>query len=312
MRRYRSVVADNVRWDGFPFRQGDIVISTPPKSGTTWMQMICALLIFQDPALPRPLTELSPWLDMQVEPIERVMVVLATQSHRRFIKTHTPLDGLPFDERVTYVCVARDPRDVAVSWDNHLDNVNMEVMIEARAAAVGIDDLDELMPDGPPVRADDPVARFWQWVEDDHPLEAGVSSLKSTLHHVDTFWGARHAPNVILVHYSDLRSDLDQEMRGLADALLIEIPADRWPLLVAAAGFDNMRQQAGALVPESDIAGFWHSSTQFFNQGVNGQWRHIVPADELARYDERVRQLTTPELGEWVHSGWRTEMSRRS
>lgn len=27
------------------------------------MQMICALLVFETPKLPRPLSELSPWLD---------------------------------------------------------------------------------------------------------------------------------------------------------------------------------------------------------------------------------------------------------
>ena len=35
------------RWADFEFRPGDIVISTLPKSGTTWVQMICALLIFR-------------------------------------------------------------------------------------------------------------------------------------------------------------------------------------------------------------------------------------------------------------------------
>ena len=38
---------DSIRWQRFSARAGDIIISTPPKSGTTWMQMICALLIFQ-------------------------------------------------------------------------------------------------------------------------------------------------------------------------------------------------------------------------------------------------------------------------
>src|SRR5687767_10791972 len=47
--RYRSIIADSARWDGFVFRPGDVVISTPPKSGTTWMQMLCALLIFDGP-----------------------------------------------------------------------------------------------------------------------------------------------------------------------------------------------------------------------------------------------------------------------
>ncbi|MDF2758993.1 MAG: hypothetical protein K0S99_1625, partial [Thermomicrobiales bacterium] len=42
--RYRSIIADSARWDGFAFRPGDVVISTPPKSVTTWTQMLCALL----------------------------------------------------------------------------------------------------------------------------------------------------------------------------------------------------------------------------------------------------------------------------
>ncbi|MGH3792933.1 MAG: hypothetical protein ACRDRU_08120 [Pseudonocardiaceae bacterium] len=58
--RYRSFAADSIRWEGFPFRDGDIVISTPSKCGTTWTQMMCALLVFQTPDLPQPLIELSP------------------------------------------------------------------------------------------------------------------------------------------------------------------------------------------------------------------------------------------------------------
>ena len=84
---------------GFPFRQGDIVISTRSKSGTTWMQMICALLIFQTPELPAPLGELSPWLDWLVTPPRQMFARLAAQTHRRVIKTHTPLDGVPIDPR---------------------------------------------------------------------------------------------------------------------------------------------------------------------------------------------------------------------
>ena len=74
MRHYRTWLADSRRWDGFEFRAGDIVISTPSKCGTTWMQMICALLVFRDPELPRPLTELSPWLDIQTDTAANVQV----------------------------------------------------------------------------------------------------------------------------------------------------------------------------------------------------------------------------------------------
>lgn len=98
-RCYTSADQDSGRWIGFPFRDGDIVISTRTKHGTTWMQMICALLVFRDPALPAPLGELSPWLDWLVIPKDQVYAMLEVQTHRRFIKTHTPLDGVPLDDR---------------------------------------------------------------------------------------------------------------------------------------------------------------------------------------------------------------------
>jgi aryl sulfotransferase len=93
--RYRSILADSARWDGFVFRPGDIIISTPPKCGTTWTQMLCALLIFDGPAFPALLDQMSPWLDMSIRSLAEVTAALAAQTHRRFIKTHTPLDGLP-------------------------------------------------------------------------------------------------------------------------------------------------------------------------------------------------------------------------
>src|SRR6476646_9245064 len=139
-RRYRNLIFDSQRWEGFQFRDDDIVISTPSKCGTTWMQMQCALVLFQDPALPAPLTRLSPWIDIQTETRESVVSVLEAQSHRRFIKTHTPLDGIPWDDRVLYITVGRDPRDVALSWDNHMGNLDIEKVLNQRIEVAGADD----------------------------------------------------------------------------------------------------------------------------------------------------------------------------
>ena len=167
MIRYRTPMTDSARWEGFEFRPGDIVISTPPKCGTTWMQMLCALLIFGGPEFPGRLADLSPWMEIQTESREEVFAALATQRHRRFIKTHTPLDGLPFDESVTYIAVGRDPRDVAVSWAHHFDNMDLGRVLTARAEAVGLDDLADLaLPALPPP---DPAGQFWFWMEDDTP-----------------------------------------------------------------------------------------------------------------------------------------------
>jgi aryl sulfotransferase len=309
LQRYRNVVFDSLRWDGFVFRDDDIVISTPPKCGTTWMQMICALLIFRGPALPLPLTELSPWLDMQTAPVADVIAALEAQQHRRFIKTHTPLDGVPFDERVTYICVGRDPRDAALSMDNHLANMDLDVFLAARASAVGLDDLAELFPEGPPPRSDDPVERFWAWMDVDPAQDGGLSGM---FHHFGTFWDRRHLLKVVLFHYADMEADLEGEMRRVAAALDIDVPGPVWPSLVAAATYDNMRSRADELAPEVNIAGFWRDNTRFFNRGRSGQWGTLMDNDGLTRYRTRVNELTPPDLALWAHLGSRAAKSSRS
>lgn len=128
--RYRSADEDSGRWHGFAFRPGDIVISTRSKSGTTWMQMICALLVFQTPDLPARLSRLSPWLDWLVAPRAEVFAALDAQDHRRFIKTHTPLDGIPSHPGVTYIVVARHPLDMAVSLYHQSANLDRERIAE--------------------------------------------------------------------------------------------------------------------------------------------------------------------------------------
>jgi aryl sulfotransferase len=298
--RYRSVVADSARWEGFTFRDDDIVISTSPKSGTTWVQMICALLIFQKTSLGRPLGVVSPWLDMLTRPLEAVRADLEAQEHRRFIKTHTPLDGLPWDERVTYICVGRDPRDVALSWGHHMANVDPAAFLRAREAAVGLADLAELMPDGLPVTPDAEIERFWRWVDDPTPPAQAPSNLRSTIHHLVTFWPVRDRSNVVLLHYDDLRADHKAQMRLLAARLGIGVPDDRWPPLVRAASFDEMRRRADEVAPDTTEK-IWRDNRGFFHRGTSGQWRHVLPPDDQRRYQERARELAEPDLLAWLH-----------
>lgn len=296
---YRTLISDSSRWEGFKLRPDDIVISTPAKCGTTWTQMICALLVFRSAEFPTSLDLISPWLDMLTRDRDDVVADLDAQTHRRFIKTHTPLDGLPLEPGVTYITVGRDPRDVALSWDNHLNNTDLEALINARMAAVGLDDLAELYPDGIPERPESEMGRFWQWV--DAPLsDIDPSSLAGMMLHLSTFWAERDRPNVVLFHYDDLKRDLGAEMRRLAGLLDITVPEDRWPELVDAATFDRMRAGADHIAPDTTHA-IWQDNQQFFHRGTSGQWRALLDHDGLRRYEERVAQLGEPDLVGWVH-----------
>jgi hypothetical protein len=299
--RYRAGVYDSARWEGFALRPGDIVISTPPKAGTTWTQMICALLVLQQVPLEQPLSLVSPWLDMRTAARAEIVARLDAQTHRRFMKTHTPLDGLPWDDRVTYLCVARDPRDVAFSINNHWDNLDVDAFDAARRAAERAGGGAE--EDGPtrmPERPDDDRARFWMWVDNPTPPPEVSSSLLRTVRHVETFWAVRDLPNVVLVHYDDLGADLDDAMRELARRLGVTVPEERWPEFVEAATFERMRASAEMTAPGAEIS-LWHDNREFFHRGTSGQWRDVLDADDLQRYRERVEELAPPDLSAWLH-----------
>lgn len=263
--------------------------------------MLCALLIFRTPELPAPLSTLSPWLDMNTRPLDAVLADLDAQTHRRFIKTHTPLDGLPWDERVTYVHVARDPRDVALSWDNHMANMDLAAFTAIRVEAVGADDLAELGITGPPPPPpDDPAERFWQWLEG-NPDDDTPFGLEMLAQHAATFWARRDEPNVHLFHYGDLRRDLAGQLTRLAE-LLGEDPPDEW--LVAAATFEAMKARADELTPNTDTP-FWRSTERFFDRGRPGEWRRFLTDDTAERRYEKALAARVPQdLADWLHHGW--------
>ncbi len=109
---YQNYMMDALRWNFFVPRDGDIVVATTYKAGTTWAQTIVANLIFGGKKLPGPIHDISPWLDQRIFPLELMLTQLENQTHRRAIKTHLPLDGLPFHASMKYLYVGRDPRDV--------------------------------------------------------------------------------------------------------------------------------------------------------------------------------------------------------
>jgi hypothetical protein len=263
--------------------------------------MICGLLIFQTPVLDRPLASISPWLDMLTRTRASVVADLEAQSHRRFIKTHTPLDGLPWDDRVTYICIGRDPRDVALSWDHHTTNENKAALLAARRDAVGLDDIKEVLARPTPPFKGSLLERFWAWVDDAAPPAVEGVSLRRTLYHLSSFWAVKDRPNVVLVRYEDLETDLEGQMRSLADRLGIPVPTGRWPDLVKAATFECMRERADQLVPLS-THGLWKSNRQFFHRGTSGQWRQLLDSEGLKRYQSRVAELADPSLAKSVHS----------
>ena len=114
---------DSTIWSDIKCRDDDIVISTYAQSGTTGVQQIVSQLLFNgEEGLEA--AEMSSWVDLKVPPkgIKRPMI--EAQTHRRFLKTHLPVDALVFTDKITYLFVGRDGRDVLWSLCNHSSTAN--------------------------------------------------------------------------------------------------------------------------------------------------------------------------------------------
>lgn len=306
---YKNIVVDSSRWNGFVPREGDIIISTPPKAGTTWTQMICALLIFQTSDFGKRLSDFTPWVDLKTVPIEQVLDTYAAQTHRRFIKTHTPLDGLPYFAQARYVVVGRDPRDAFLSMDNHRKNTSPEFMkLIAKNSGVAAQPAhdarqpDATRPSATPQQEPDLCAQFRDWITAEGEGEGAFNpNTSSVLHHLASFWAFRDLPNIFFLHYADMKRDLAGEMARLARYLDIAVPADVMPKLVEAAGFEQMRQNADSLAPNAH-KGIWRENARFFNKGEVGQWKNLLGAEELRVYRD-VMDRFDPEFVDWIEGG---------
>lgn len=297
-------MSDNLRWDALELRAGDIVISAPPKCGSTWTQRLVSLLVFGGPDLPGRMQEVSPWLDLRVQPIDEVVAALNRQQHRRFIKTHTPLDGLVLDDRVTYLGVGRDPRDAAMSM------VMDRERIRALHGGGGVPPAGPAVPHHeryrPPEldldrdleRSPQEVLRYWM----ERPImpAEGVVPLATILHHFHTVWQRRDLPNVALFHYADYQADLVGELLRLAAVLGYDLPSGRAQELVEHATLSAMRDRAAQLAPD-----VWQPQAPFFRAGGHREWRDVFTPADHERYHERANQLVPQDLLSWAHHGRR-------
>jgi hypothetical protein len=295
-RTYQTLFFDSARWDHFALRPGDILVCTPAKCGTTWTQMLCALLVHQSPSFPEPLNRLSRWLERLAEPIDDIVAAYETQSHRRIIKTHTPFDGLPYREDVAYVFCGRDPRDVFFSSVDHIANVSEKSTAEVRRQAGLPDDFDFALPTDPNL-----LFRTWLTMPAMDGMDDGFPT-GSVMTLTTTFWRFRDLPNLHFLHYADLSADLAGEMRGLARFLGTPVDERRLPELVAAASFEAMRERADELAPGGHFEE-WRSNRDFFRSARRGTWREVLDAESQALYEKLALERLGPRLKAWLESG---------
>jgi aryl sulfotransferase len=281
---YQNHTLDSTRWLHYSPRADDIVIATPYKSGTTWMQIIVMHLVFQDLQV-RPINEFSPWFEVRFRDFDDILPRLEGQNHRRFIKTHLPLDGLPYYEQVKYIVVGRDPRDVFMSLWNFYRGFSDDLYEQINSTWGGT----------PFPHCPDDIHDFWRdWIEKGwFDWETEGFPFWSNMRHVQTWWDYRHLPNILFVHFGELLRDLESEIELVADYLAIDLAPDMRSQIAEAVTFKQVKKNSEQLGRAGD----------FFHKGTNGRWRGVLSDGELQQYRHAVDRELTPECARWLENG---------
>ena len=276
---------DSTIWNDLKFRDDDIVIATYGKSGTTWVQQIVSQLLFNG-AEDLEVAAMSPWLDLRVPPKHVKLPVVEAQTHRRFLKTHLPVDALRFSPAAKYIYVGRDGRDVIFSMYNHHANAN-EQWYQALNDTPG--------RVGPPIEKPPACQRqyFREWLAGDgYPFWPFFDNVRS-------WWEIRDLPNVMLLHFADLKRDLPGEIKRIASFLEIPTNAARFSTIVEHCSFDYMKRNAVKAVPLGGA--LWDGGAEtFIHKGTNGRWRDVLSAEESAAYEAKAKDLLGGHCARWL------------
>jgi aryl sulfotransferase len=300
-RVYQNHHLDSERWHEYSPRDGDIIVTTSYKSGTTWTQSILLSLLHPEVTDPQTsMQQMSPWVDARFVPIPRADLrgILEALPDRRFLKSHLPLDGLPCFENVRYLIVGRDPRDVFMSLLNHYSSYTELAMSMFNSPDRPGEPLPPC-PDEPRALWRDWMTRGWfDWESEGYPFW-------SNLHHTQSYWNYRHLPNFLFLHYADMLADLEGAVRRIARFCEIDVDDAAIARAVEDTTFANVKKRVEAMPAEQDGSGLVFSGGQrtFFFKGTNGRWRNVLTESDLALYEAARERVLTPDCARWLEQG---------
>ena len=287
-REFQNHHFDSTIWNDFKFRDDDIIISTYAKAGTTWLQQIVAQLLFNGEE-GMEVAEMSPWMDLRIPPKEVKLPFVDAQTHRRFLKTHLPVDALVFSEKAKYIYIGRDGRDVVWSMYNHHASAN-DTWYDALNNTPG--------RVGPPIeKPPSSITQYYHdWLDDDgHPFWPFWENVR-------TWWEIRNLPNVHFIHFADLKKDMAGEIRRVAEFLGIVVDEDVWESILLHCSFDYMKANATQSVPLGGA--FWDGGAKsFIHKGKNGRWRDTLSQEDAQKYEDRALKELGPDCAKWLAEG---------
>ncbi|CAO2639478.1 Sulfotransferase 1B1 [Lemmus lemmus] len=246
--------------ESFEARPDDLLISTYPKSGTTWISEILDLIYNNGDAEKckrDAIYKRVPFMELIIPGLSNGIEYLKTTPSPRIIKTHLPIDLLPkslWENKCKMIYIARNAKDVAVSY-YHFDLMN------------------NLHPT--PCTWEEYVPKFL----------AGNVPYGSWFNHVKSWWEKKKEHPLLFLYYEDLKQNPKEEIKKVASFLDKTLDEETLDKIIHHTSFEMMKDNPMVNYTHLPSSMMDHSKSPFMRKGTIGDWKNYFTVAQNERFD---------------------------
>jgi hypothetical protein len=250
----------------FQALETDVLITTAPKAGTTWMQQILYQMRSGGDTDFDKIDTVVPWLERprKDKSWRQVLDDYDSLPRPRLFKTHCTAEQTPGIGTASIILTMRDPRDCCVSFYHHLMNMTdsaLDIAGHQRPASF--------------------TAHVDNWLE----FAAWFRNVKS-------WWPYRDHEKVLLLRYKDLKRDLGEVVDQIAAFLDWELNPEQKANVLKYSSFDWMKAHDEKFSGQTESGEASFKPGRFIRQGKVGAYKELItPALEKKIFDRAHAEL---------------------